>query len=60
MAFRFRKSVDLGALRINTTKSGIGYPISNVEKQEISDSVDADVVAKKTLKSISKAINKKL
>ena len=35
-------------------------PISNVEKQEISDSVDADVVAKKTLKSISKAINKKL
>lgn len=25
MAFRFRKSVDLGALRINTSKSGIGY-----------------------------------
>lgn len=27
MAFRFRKSVDLGALRINTSKSGIGYSV---------------------------------
>jgi hypothetical protein len=29
MGFRFRKSINIGSLRINFSKSGIGYSIGN-------------------------------